>query len=252
MNGTYFAADYIGGKLSNFTEGCWADDTEMQLSFTYNHAQPANTPYLSYSLQDVNTSNTATVYKPSSGSGLITGDHNSISTALRINQEKPFYKTEMAGAITMDLGYNFKRQNNLPLEPRYITFHDFNVTYATNPSSLYAEGTSNYIIRGNKPLMNQNVTFLYGRAKPSKTLYDNVTASSVQTPISVVAYCGLGRTNCQNRGFPLMNAQTNEADWWLVSDHVTADNDGNISIKISSGAATVSPTNVGITGRWNQ
>jgi hypothetical protein len=33
-----------------------------------------------------------------------------------------------------------------------------------------------------------------------------------------------------------------------VTDHVTADNDGNISIKISSGAATVSPTNVGITG----
>ncbi|GEM_PF-1143642 len=249
MNGTYFAADYAGGQLSNFTEGCWADNTEMKLSFTYNHAQPANTntPYLSYSLQDVNTSNTATVYKPSSGFGLVTGSHNSISTAFSINQEKPFYKTEMAGAITMDLGYNFNRQNNLPLEPRYITFHDFNVTYVTNPSNLYAEGTSNYIVRGNKPL-NKNVTFLYGRAKPSKTLYDNVTANLVQTPISVVAHCSLGRTNCQNRGFPLLNAQTSEANWWLVTDHRTADNDGNISIKIGSGAATVSPANVGITG----
>jgi hypothetical protein len=217
----------------------------MVLSFTYNHNQPANTPYLSYSLQDINTSDRTIVYKPALGSGLVTGDHDSITTPFVIDQEKAFYKTDMGGAITMDLGYNFKRQNDLPLEPRYITFHDFNVTYKTNPATLYAKGTNNYIIRGNLPL-SQNVTFLYGRAKPSKTLYDDITTNSVQTPISVVAYCSLGFTNCQNRGFPLIDAQTNETEWWLVTDHVTADNDGNITVKLSSGAATVNPTSINI------
>jgi hypothetical protein len=260
MNGTYYAAGFsLGGgageQLTNFTENCWADDTQMVLSFTYNH-NVNTTPFLSYSLQDINTTNPGTIYKPSGG-GLVVGTDTNITTPFVIDQEKEFYKTEMRGAITMDLGYNFMRQKNLPLEPRYITFHDFNVTYKINPPTLYADGKNNHIIRGNIH-MDRNVTFVYGRAKPNLFLYDNITGNSVTTPVSVVAYCNLGLTACQNRGLAsianglLEDALSNESNWWIVHNHDSMD--GNITLGVSAAGAngSINPTRPDLTGGINE
>ncbi len=104
---------------------------------------------------------------------------------------------------------------------------------------------TNHKIFGNR-ILNQNVSFLYGRAKPGKVFYEDIIATSVNTPVSIVAYCDLGFTECQNRGIMAAFAKTNEDDWWLSIDHSTINNDGDIVLQVGSitegaGSPTVTP-----------
>ena len=138
----------------------------------------------------------------------------------------------------MDLGYNFKRDYNKTLNPRYIEFHDFNITYiddGSKPTLVKANLENDFQIFGDK-ILDQNVTFVYGRAKSYKYCYDNWT-SPASTPISVVVYSDPGTSL-----FSLDLIQfkpTNEYDWHLSTDHQRNYDDGNISLvstSIPSGA----------------
>ena len=151
----------------------------------------------------------------------------------------------------MDLGFNFDRTNNQPLNPRLINFSDFNITYAT-PPNINVDMKTDYHIYGEKKI-DANITFIYGRAKPGKLLYDDVTTASIITPVSVVFYCDLGYTECQKRGVALMDAQTNEAYWWKSLDHDNQlSKDGNIVFTLGSptegsGSPTLNTTSATIT-----
>jgi len=227
MNGTFFAAGYDSGRLSNFVKDCYANDVNMDMNFTYNHADPTTTPYLSHNLKDHNTTDESEVYRPATGSNHFdtnTTDNNSLIT---ITQGKEFFATDMNGSITMDLGYNFNRDFNQTLNPRYIEFHDFNISYVTNPTGINADLQTNHIIFGNRAL-DQNVTFVYGRAKPSQPFYDDVMANNIDTPISIVVYCDLGMITCRTRNIDTSGGQTNEWDWYRSVDHIAAEGDGNV------------------------
>ncbi len=246
MNGTFFAAGYEDiGSLSNFVTGCYADDLNMDLSFTYNSPEPlaTKTPYLSYSLKDYNTTDKTDIYRPIPVSGYYSddhfevGDHNSSTAPFIIEQNKNFFAKPMLGAITMDLGYNFKRDYNNTLNPRYIEFHDFNITYIVNPPNIKADLQSNHQIFGDKTL-DTNVTFVYGRSKPSQDFYDDVITNSITTPISIVVYCDQDPITCSAvYNLETVLSKTNEFDWYLSRGHVmTPDNDGNITLVANNGA----------------
>lgn len=251
MNGTFFAAGYNDiGTLSNFVTGCYADDLNMALSFTYNSPEPPSnkTPFLSYSLKDHNTTDTTDIYRPVPVSGYLlddhfeVGDHTSSTAPLIIDQNETFFVKPMLGAITMDLGYNFKRDYNKTLNPRYIEFHDFNITYKTNPTNIKADLQSDHQIFGDI-ILDHNVTFVYGRAKPSQYFYDDITANFVDTPISIVIYCDQDPITC-SAVYNITNgtfSQTDEYDWYLSLGHVTNENDGKITLTASTGGS-VSPT----------
>ena len=246
FNGTYFAAGYNDARATNFTTGCWAENTDMSLGVDYISAIPTAEPNLTYSLRDINTSNPATIYRPiGGGNAFDSATDTNATTPFVIGQDAGFYANDMAGAITMNLGFNFQRPNrNTPLEPRLLQFNDFNITYRNNPAELWAEGTSSFIIEGRRDLNATRVSFVYGRTKPSQYLYDNITANSVTTPISTLMYCSLGLAECQNRGLAnisnglLSNARSNESNWWYVESHVEND-DGYVRI--------ATPNNGGIT-----
>lgn len=93
-----------------------------------------------------------------------------------------------------------------------------------------------------------NATFYYGRARPSQYFFDDVTASSVQTPIAIDIYCNLGFTLCRGFGIDIINAQINEVDWWLSLNHTenSTRHDGNITLQTGtitpSGTASISST----------
>ncbi len=167
-----------------------------------------------------------------------------VNTDLNIIQAENIFNKTMKGAITMDLGFNFARTNSQPLNPRKINFGDFNITYITNPTAIKADLKSDFEIFSNKTL-DHNVSFFYGRAKPSKNIYDDVTANNADTPVSIVIYCDLGYTECQNRGIQALVAQTNETNWWKSWDHKTADSDGNIEL-VSSPTSALNQTSVSI------
>ncbi|PHS41700.1 MAG: hypothetical protein COB07_01245 [Sulfurovum sp.] len=243
MNGTFFAAGYDNGRLSNFVAGCYADNVNMDLNYTYNSPPPTQAPYLWYSIKDHNTTDNTVVYRPASGTNDFdrptepTGNTNPII----ITQGEGFFAKEMNGSITMDLGYNFKRDYNTRVNPRYIEFKDFNITYVTNPSAVKADLKSDFQIFGNKTL-NTNVTFVYGRAKPSQDFYDDVIENNIDTPVSIVVYCDQDPITC-SAVYNINSAlgKTDEYNWYLSLGHVTSENDGNITLDASTGGS-VAPT----------
>ena len=249
MNGTFYASGYNGVQLSNFVTGCYAEDINMSLSYIYNTPNQNEAPYLWYSLKDHNTTDTNVIYNTLE---INTGDNfarpveptEGISP-LNIIQDDTYFAKEMSGAMTMDLGYNFKREMNKPINPRDITFNDFTLSYQTIPNGVYADMTNNYQIKEVKTL-DTNVNFVYGRAKPSQYLYDDILANQVLTPISTVIYCEHGSVDCSAvYGLPTLNALTDEFDWYLSLGHVmTPDGDGNITLTATNGGTVTSPVSI--------
>ncbi len=160
----------------------------------------------------------------------------------------------------MDLGYNYDRTYNTPTNPIYVSMNDFNISYRTQPSPLYAEVKNDHKIFGNVDI-DRNVTFVYGRAKPNQIFYDDITTGSVTTPVSVVAYCDLGLTACQNNGLAVLvngllsDALSNESSWWFVEKHISTNQNGDTTLTASGGGtvnpmdpAAINPANDGIDG----
>jgi hypothetical protein len=247
MNGTFSAVGYDNGRLSNFVDQCYADDVNMTLFVQYQHADPTDSePFLSYDLIDTNTTDTSIIIRPRPVVSAGEPTYRFSSTGpLSITQDEQYFVKDMNGSITMDLGYNFKRTYNEEMNPRFIQMDDFNITYVTNPTGINADLEDNFEIFGNKTL-DQNITFLYGRTKPGKFFYEDIIDTSVFTPVSIVAYCDLGFTECQDRGIMAAFAGTNESDWWLSIDHNSDDSDGDIvlergAITEGTGNPTVTP-----------
>jgi len=254
LNGTFFAAGrHDVGSLSNFVTGCYADDLNMSLNFSYNSPEPPATkaPYLSYSLKDHNITDNTVVYRPiQPGNDFEEGNHTSSTDPFSITQGEAFFAKEMKGAITMDLGYNFVRDYNKTLNPRYIEFHDFNITYVddgSKPTLVKANLESDFQIFGDK-ILDHNVTFVYGRAKPSQDFYDDVTANFIDTPISIVVYCDQDPITCSAvYNIDTALGRTDEYNWYrlvagisvppMTGEHVTSENDGNITLIASTGAS---------------
>jgi len=221
----------------------------MNLTFTYNSPPPTTEPYLSYSIKNTDTVNN-TVIRPSAGSGLEVPPEPTISSIpLIITQGEGNFSKDMNGSITMDLGYNFKRDYNKTLNPRYIEFHDFNITHVINsntPTNIYADFTDDHKIFGNKDLDN-NVTFVYGRAKPSQYFYDDVVEDNINTPNSIVVYCDQDPITCSAvYNIETVLSKTEEFDWYLSRGHVTTDGDGDITLVASTGGDVTNDNPVAI------
>ena len=250
IQGKYFASGYHGLQMSNFTSSCWAENTDMALSFDYLSptSAPSTTPALSYNIRDYNSTNPSVGYRPLGSINTEPHLNNTSTSPISLTQTKTYYNIEMNGAIAMKMQVNYQRQNNVALNPRKLHFSDLNVTYSTNPTNVYADNISSYAIKG-VGAINKDATFVYGRAMPSQTLYDNITDASVITPISVMMYCDPIFANCATAGINTLNSQTSYANWWLNKDHdnlVPTANDGDINLKVTTGAATLSANTVGI------
>lgn len=250
IQGTFRATGYTGNPVNNFVDNCYADDVNMTLRHTYLSDIPNNTANLTADLIDYNTTNPSLTYPADND---ITDRRRipfnnaltkNVETGLTITQNRNIFEKDMQGAITMDLGFNFNRENNTTLNPRRINFSDFNITYASSPD-INVDLKTDHQIFGNTNI-DANITFLYARAKPGKEFYDDVTEANIDTPVSVVVYCDRGYTECQNRGILALFAQTNEADWWKSWTHDNQNTqDGNIELQ-SSPATALNKTSASI------
>jgi hypothetical protein len=108
----------------------------------------------------------------------------------------------------------------LPVNPFVISLNDANLTDGNvseaNPVNI----------------LENNATYYFARAKSSQYLYDDVTTNSVDTPISVVVYDDPGSPSDRNLTLFL---PTEEFDWYLSTPHLSANNDGNITLIATGG-----------------
>jgi len=251
VQGTFKAAGYDDGNVSNFVNNCYAEDVNMSLYQSFQHTTPGTTPNLTYDLMDYNISDISDVIRArEQGTFTFANDTSSPLPLLPIviTQRAIDFRKDMAGAISMDLGYNFDRSINTPLNPRRIVMNDFNVSYAVSPATVHFQMKTDHKIYGNRDL-NQSVSFFYGRAKPGKFFYEDITLTSINTPVSIVAYCDLGFTLCQDRMRILLNdAGTNEGNWWLSLDHRTNNlTDAHGDVVLQTGTVTEGPGNPTVT-----
>ena len=143
----------------------------------------------------------------------------------------------------MDLGLNFDRDNTQALNPRFITFHDVNISI---PSvDLSVDSIDDYTAFSTLNI-DRNVSFFYASVQPANLFYDDISKTTVDTPISVLIYCDLGFDECRFRGIDTRNGQTSNFNWWKSWNHdnITED-DGNIVIE-SNPVGLVTPTSIDI------
>ncbi len=236
VQGTFSAMSYTHKVVSNFVNNCYAQDVDMLLDYSFAYPEDEAKYSLTYDLIDYNASS-AIVYRPRENSVL--------NTDKIIRQNKQYFTKEMNGSITMDLGYNFPRTNNTPINPISINMHSFSIGYSVQPTNLFVEGKNNHNVLGKLDIRDKTVNFFYGRVKPAQEHYETANESIV-TPISTVIYCDLTYQACQNRGIMAVFAQTNEKNWWKSWEHDNQSrNDG--TIKVTSGAdSRLNHTNVAI------
>jgi len=244
ITGSIRAKGYNNEVLSNFVSQCYADDTNMTIQYTYLSTVPNDTPNFTYDL-DYNKTNPS----PSTKSQIHTNNAQVINVEnnLTIAHTSTRFLKSQQGTLGLDIGLNYDRTNDTPLNPRFIHFGDINITYAPN-IRLSVEQRMNHEI-SNILGVDSNISFQYARVKPAKLFYDDVTADNVITPISIVVYCDLGYTECQNRGISALNGQTDEFDWWKAWDHDNQiDRDGNIEL-VSTPTSALNTTSASITAK---
>ena len=241
--GDFWAVSKRGTPMSNFVNGCFAQDVNMELKHRYVSAVPLSPEPQSFTYDLLDRNATGAIFPREENTFTTSYSPGAFTKVTVVQKGDKAFEKGMQGRISMDLGYNFARQFNQPRNPRHIEFSDFNITLASQPSPLYVDTRSDYEVATNTKLSGSegNVTFTYARASSSQAFYDNVTANSIKTPISVEVYCDLGYAACQTLGIDTVNGQTGDAFWWRSTSHDNVGaQDGNIILTTTHASATVS------------
>jgi hypothetical protein len=232
IQGTVRAAGYDSGTpaLSNFVDGCYAQDLNMTLNYTYLLGDTST--QLRYDLFDSSVPN-------------FTRDNDFLGDDSIVTQPAAAFVPDQNGSVTMDLGFNMDRTYSDPINPQLLAMHKFDIALASAPAQIHCEGVSNHQPKGSLTL-DQNVSFVYGRAKPNRFCYDDIAENNVTTPVSITVFCDLNITQCTDRGLdtlfsgPIAEAQSNEAYWYFAQNHGAQD--GVVALQATGG--TVTPSSV--------
>ena len=242
IQGTFTAVDYAGVALSNFVDGCYAEDLNLTLEYTFLTSNDVD-PFR-YDIENTNPTDSSRIRKiqaPASNTPVV----GTLTTAL-IVQDKDTFEKNANGSSGLDLGFNFNKV--LPANPRRIEFKDFNISYVASPT-LTVDGDNSHIIQ-KTIAVDSNISFFYAKLTPRKAFYDDVTGTNVTTPLAVNIYCDLGFALCSAAGINTAQAKTNDFNWWksLNHDNTFPQRDGNIAFQnpadanLSTGIANVDIT----------
>ena len=146
------------------------------------------------------------------------------------------------GVATIEYNLNFNRDMTNPVNPIRIVLNAFDVNLTD------VNGTRNDTSVNPVDAVDKVATFFYARARPTKSLYDNVVTSSAQTPITILSYCDEGIASCMsNYNIDTALGQIDEYDWWLSLGHNKSLGDGNITLNVNPTATNAAvDTNVNI------
>jgi len=152
------------------------------------------------------------------------------------------YTIETNATLAKRIMLNYARTYNSPRNPLDLNGKELNVTveatYNSTSTPPAGEGTAR--IKGTT-VGGGSALFYYGRVRPAKTFYHNVSADSQVTPVLIDVFCDistdLNYTKCNNYGIATTDAEFagNGLQWWLALRHDSTQNDGNVSLTINNG-----------------
>jgi len=202
-----------GNITSNYIEGCYAKETNLNLTINetnITHAGFAGGAALSRFLYYNNIIESEGSYPlPEPSANKIT-----ITQLVIKNNITTFIPNVSDGNGTAHLLYriNFDRKMNHPVNPFRLKMIDANITDEDNVTGADTDDS--------------NASFYFARAKPSKYFYDDVPENSIDTPISVVIYNDPA-TSTYGLDLAIFKS-TGEYSWYLSSTHTTSD--GNLTL----------------------
>jgi hypothetical protein len=214
-----------GGTLSNFVNSCSAEDVNLtvniltqditSLDSVTGDLHQTDIPFEYMLRRDYGSTAMGRVMDSNTSNG-------ASRTAHVLNMSKENFIAAQEGIANLNLYYNFKRAYNDPVNPMKLTVKDIK----TSATSLSANGhlSTNYTPNGVENY-DQNFTFIYGAAMPSKYFYDSILSDSITTPIHLRSYCSLGHNLCKDLGVKVNTAKTNKAAWWKIANHDQAAGD---------------------------
>ncbi len=236
LEGKLIAQGADDSNLSNFTDSCVAqpvflwtegnvtDEVNTAAPITYGSTITANGKAYQIVLKDLDYDS---------------GVDDSIDTDNNLSLEKNNFEDDENGTADIDIYINFERSYNPPTNPITVYFRELN---ASSPGSWSnARKISNHVPDGNVTLDN-NRTFYYAQAKPSKLFYDDINETSVTTPISVLVYSDdptLDPTLVDE--FDGNFSHTTDFNWYLAVGHSSSD--GNITLKTDDAIGTINNNN---------
>lgn len=204
LYGTVKAVGYGGTVLSNFTNGCFAQDIDLNLVNDYNGSTA-----MAYYLGSMDANNTA--ISVSDNNGTVQNDDNDMLT------KKAVFDYTNAGMAKIYLRYNVKRTKNNALNPFKVTFGDLNASFHTATGNIYLNDGATYQIGGGKAF-NNPIIFYYAKA--------NVPRSVIKGNSGVVKgyyeiYCNTNE-GCDKTLLPASASNSDDPRWWINPSHTSS------------------------------
>jgi hypothetical protein len=243
------AQGMLGTQLTNYTDGCFAEDISIVLDYNITSDQVQNAK----TYRDLNTTR---------GSGLnfkrvvsyngnaldinqVTVAH--LDTPIVVSKEKFLSSNE--GNSSIDVLYNIEKSLSEPTNPIRLTYNEFN---ASSPNSkAKCQGEEKIPSKAdNSGLINDTKRFYFSKIASDMENYPTTYDNHCSTPLTVSIFCDLNRTWCQEMiGGNGLNSQITQEGWYTARFH-NSDTDGGV-IGFISQKATVTPT-VGALPNFNQ
>jgi len=225
-NGDITAKSEDNITTENFTAGCMAEDTLLNLVVTTMSDNGLDQPIVTTKGTAVNFTR---VTKFNSESSVRVDNNQSFSNLPIINITKDKFRDDQNGTLSIDLRYNINKNLSETINPIQIIFHKVDVN-STNSYSLSngKDEVNPYIPRGNQNLGNRVRNFYFAQVAPDKVKYPRVyfkKTDTLRTPMQIEIFCGNGVNNqyCIDTNLTshikVESSPRAELGWFLSIDH---------------------------------
>ncbi len=203
---------------TNYTAGCYANDITTTISLTNNTVLGWEDTQGRIWMYDSNT----------------TTDPKLIDSQNAAPPEFTFTYPEThfsAGTTTRQVLFNLDREQDTPDNPTSILYSDFGLTVADTVDTSVTGSDFNRTAGNSNE---SDVTFYYARTRPAKFFYEDITTSSVATPVAIDIYCDLPTATCSSRGIDTVLGAIHVSDWYLSTGHRASLGDGDVTLQIGT------------------
>jgi len=216
-----------GATMSNFTNGCAAEDVILHATVTsdtnLSNLSNKGVKFQQY-LQDTSIYNTI-VDKQEGLDKNVTLPKSAFRT-LSDSLNQP--QVVSPGQAQIYLHTTFKKPKTSPIDPMIVRYVELN---ASSSAAWSKHSLQVHNIPDGNHTYDRNITYYFAKVTPLKNLYPNVTNSSIITPLAVDIYCSF--TDC-NQTYNLTTDAVNGAVNWYAATMFNPAKDGTTDLSITT------------------
>ena len=210
-------------QVSNFTDGCVAEDVILRTSIKTFPSDVNSTSPIQQLLRHTNAiTNPVPVDQAKGYDQNLTLPKVAFPNVLTDGDITP-------GSARVILHTTLQKPKKSPSDP---VIANYDAIYASSPKAWSNAGAPNYIPEGNNTSYDRNITYYFAKISSLETLYDNVIPANKITPLSVDIYCS-ALVDCGGT-FNLLTNAVNGANNWYADTLYTGAIDGTTNLSVTT------------------